>query len=349
MKNRFSKSLLAMFLGLFNFNFSVSGMYGNINNINNEVVHNERANEAIEPGQIITDEMLGIKSMSLKNVNKSKDKVIDYDKPLNLLVVADDEKQMQKVTALLCENNPNLSLGDLESKFKNYKSGGIYKFINQPNIRVLCFTFDDILSDKFKGWFNSYKWDFICQNTSKMFCIFNNDKKDFMRKIKDFYDFFNKHWCGSDFDYDSHKYDGGINRDNWFEPVRIKRKQNGHRYMFMIYYGAKVASEEDKGYRELHTCICQNSHKEYCQGCFSNYYIVRMPDARGIAPQPLTNELKANFFRDEFLFKQRGDDFPYVDPFTRWKVRHECCTWDAADNDEDVKAYQNQKKNTKNK
>ena len=72
MKNRVSKSLLAMFLSLFSFNFSVSGMDGNINNINNEVGHNERANEAIEPGQIITDEMLGIKSMSLKNTFLSK-------------------------------------------------------------------------------------------------------------------------------------------------------------------------------------------------------------------------------------------------------------------------------------
>lgn len=128
------------------------------------------------------------------NNNISKSIFISYH-----LSLADTVDAMQKVTALLCENDPNVSLGDLEGKRQKYEVGGLYKFVNQPNIRVFCFTFDDIFSDRYtkeegkweileactKGSSvgnTKYKWHYICQNTSKVFLVFDDDGLDYTGK-----------------------------------------------------------------------------------------------------------------------------------------------------------------------
>lgn len=163
-----------------------------------------------------------------------------------------------------------------------------------------------------------------------------SNNEDFMEKIKNFYHKFNKYWCGSDFPYDLCKYDGILHVNDWFEPVRIKRGQNEHRYIFMMCY----CSEEK--YKNLFKCTCtiKNSLEKGCRGCFSHFYANNMPDARGIKHLPMTDDLKATFFRDKCLFIQGPDTFPNIKKWTlHSSTDREFWSWDKADNEQDVEDY----------
>lgn len=210
-------------------------------------------------------------------IKSSNDNVaIKLNYPFNLLVVADNEERMQKVTSLLCNNNLNLNLGDLKQlqDFHKYKSGGVYQAVNNPNVNIFCITLDDFNSNKFN---HQYSWDFICQNTSKIFYVFNVDSqnnKSYFDKLKKFYHKFNKHWCGKDVNYNEN-YEPGLNTvwkenfqgpvlekgsNDWFEYVKTKRNLINHRYIFFLLDNKEI-----------------NYSKQF------EKYIVKMPDARSIS------------------------------------------------------------------
>jgi hypothetical protein len=207
----------------------------------------------------------------------------------------------------LCNNNLSLSLGDLKSlqDLKHYKSGGIYYAVNNPNINVLCITLDDFINNSF-----NYDWDFICQNTSKIFYVFKsestNDKKCF-DTLQKFYHKFNKHWCGKDLDYadnyDSYgkqisenDFKGPVlkkGKNDWFEYVRTKRNLFNHRYIFFLLDSDKIDYSFDFG-----------------------QYVANMPDARSITLCKLEDELCIKPLIN-LLFAQSYEGFQKVKPFLK--------------------------------
>ena len=230
---------------------------------------------------------------------------IKLDYPFNLLVVADNEDRMKKVTSLLCNNNLSLSLGDLKNlqDLNHYKSGGIYYAINNPNINVLCITLDDFINNSF-----NYDWDFICQNTTKIFYVFGgetNDNKGRFDTLKNFYHKFNKHWCGKDLDYNDNYDPNGKQisesdfkgtvlkkgKNDWFEYIRVKRGLSDHRYIFFLLDSDKIdySFEFDK-------------------------YVANMPDARSITICELNDKLNVKLLKD-LLFEQCYEKFQKVQPF----------------------------------
>ena len=207
------------------------------------------------------------------NVNNNIALKMNY--PFNLLVVADTKSRMQKVMALIENNDINSTLGSLTNF--NFESGGIYHVANNENINVLCITLDDFIT-------SDYDWDFICQNTSKIFYVFNVDSqndKSYFEKLKKFYHKFNKHWCGKDVRY-KENYEPYLNtiwepnfkgpvlskgRNDWFEYVRVKRNLLNHRYIYFL-----LDSKE------------RNCSEEF------NKYVASMPDARSISLCELDND-----------------------------------------------------------
>ena len=234
---------------------------------------------------------------------------IKLDYPFNLLVVADNEDRMKKVTSLLCNNNLSLSLGDLKNlqDLNHYKSGGIYYAVNNPNINVLCITLDDFINNSF-----NYDWDFICQNTTKIFYTFGWDSDNaekYFDTLKKFYHKFNKHWCGKDFSYDDNYEPNGYTvwgknfnkmplkkgRNDWFEYIRVKRGLDDHRYIFFLLDNNKID----------------------CSFEF-NEYVSNMPDARSITICELNDKLNVKLFTD-LLFEQCYEGFQKVQPFIESK------------------------------
>lgn len=248
------------------------------------------------------------------NIN-AEEVAIKLDYPFNLLVVADNEDRMKKVTSLLCNNNLNLSLGDLKSlqDLNHYKSGGIYYAINNPNINVLCITLDDFINNSF-----NHDWDFICQNTTKIFYVFGgetNDNKGCFDTLKNFYHKFNKHWCGKDLDYNDNYDPNGKQisesdfkgtvlkkgKNDWFEYVRIKRNLFNHRYIFFLLDSDKIdySFEFDK-------------------------YVANMPDARSITICKLEDELCIKPLIN-LLFAQSYEGFQKVKPFLKQEKKNGKC------------------------
>jgi len=202
------------------------------------------------------------------NVNNNIALKMNY--PFNLLVVADTKSRMQKVMALIQNNDINSTLGSLKNF--NFESGTVYHIANNENVNVLCITLDDFINGNF-----DCDWNFICQNTSKIFYVFNvtsqNDKLYF-EKLKKFYHKFNKHWCGKDVNYNEN-YEPGLNTvwkenfqgpvlekgsNDWFEYVKTKRNLINHRYIFFLLDNKEI-----------------NYSKQF------EKYIVKMPDARSIS------------------------------------------------------------------
>ena len=237
---------------------------------------------------------------------------IKLDYPFNLLVVADNEDRMKKVTSLLCNNNLSLSLGDLKNlqDLNHYKSGGIYSAVNNPNINVLCITLDDFINNSF-----NYDWDFICQNTNKIFYVFGgetNNNEGRFDTLKKFYRKFNKHWCGKDFSYDDNYEPNGYTvwgknfnkmplkkgRNDWFEYIRVKRGLSDHRYIFFLLDNNKID----------------------CSFEF-NEYVSNMPDARSITICELNDKLNVKLFTD-LLFEQCYEGFQKVQPFIESKKKN---------------------------
>ena len=198
--------------------------------------------------------------------------------PFNLLVVADTKSRMQKVMALIQNNDINSTLGSLKNF--NFESGTVYHIANNENVNVLCITLDDFINGNF-----DCDWNFICQNTSKIFYVFNVDSQNdklYFEKLKKFYHKFNKHWCGKDLKYNEN-YEPSCNtiwepnfkgpvlpkgRNDWFEYVKVKRALINHRYIFFLL--------DNKG---------RNYSEQF------ERYIVNMPDARSISICELNNNL----------------------------------------------------------
>ena len=239
----------------------------------------------------------------------SGEAAIKVSYPFNILVIADTKDRMQKVTSLLRNNNVNISLGKLKSigDFNNYESGGIYPAVNNPNINVLCITLDDFINNSF-----NYDWDFICQNTNKIFYVFGgetNNNEGRFDTLKKFYRKFNKHWCGKDFSYDDNYEPNGYTvwgknfnkmprkkgRNDWFEYVRVKRGLSDHRYIFFLLDNNKID----------------------CSFEF-NEYVSNMPDARSITICELNDKLNVKLFTD-LLFEQCYEGFQKVQPFIESK------------------------------
>ena len=271
-------------------------------------------NNAIKPNNDKIDIPQKTSSKSKKDFKPKEDfrnsyndgePAIKLDYPFNLLVVADNEDRMKKVTSLLCNNNLNLSLGDLKSlqDLNHYKSGGIYYAINNPNINVLCITLDDFINNSF-----NHDWDFICQNTTKIFYVFGgetNDNKGRFDTLKNFYHKFNKHWCGKDLDYNDNYDPNGKQisesdfkgtvlkkgKNDWFEYIRVKRGLSDHRYIFFLLDSDKIdySFEFDK-------------------------YVANMPDARSITLCKLEDELRIKPLIN-LLFTQSYERFQKVKPF----------------------------------
>jgi hypothetical protein len=214
----------------------------------------------------------------------------------NFLVIADTKERMQKVTSLLCNNNLYLSLGNLKQDFNNYQSGRVYKTLNNPNINVLCITLDDFINNSF----DNYNWDFICQNTSKIFYIFKcdstHDEKSF-EKLQKFYHKFNKHWCGDDFAYNEN-YDPDFNsiwepnfskkplakgRNDWFEYIRVKRGLDDHRYIVFVLDNNKINYPFKLG-----------------------HYVSKMPDARSINTKELNVDFNIKVLLDALRMEYYG-------------------------------------------
>ena len=272
------------------------------------------SNNAIKPNTDKIDIPQKTSSKSKKDFKPKEDfrksynngePAIKLDYPFNLLVVADNEDRMKKVTSLLCNNNLSLSLGDLKNlqDLNHYKSGGIYYAVNNPNINVLCITLDDFTNNSF-----NYDWDFICQNTTKIFYVFGgetNNNKGRFDTLKKFYRKFNKHWCGKDFSYDDNYEPNGRTvyepnfkgpvlakgRNDWFEYIRVKRGLSDHRYIFFLLDNNKI----DYSF-EL------------------NDYVSNMPDARSITVCELNDKLNVKLLKD-LLFEQCYEKFQKVQPF----------------------------------
>ena len=272
------------------------------------------SNNAIKPNTDKIDIPQKTSSKSKKDFKPKEDfrksynngePAIKLDYPFNLLVVADNEDRMKKVTSLLCNNNLSLSLGDLKNlqDLNHYKSGGIYSAVNNPNINVLCITLDDFINNSF-----NYDWDFICQNTTKIFYVFGgetNDNKGRFDTLKNFYHKFNKHWCGKDLDYNDNYDPNGKQisesdfkgtvlkkgKNDWFEYIRVKRGLSDHRYIFFLLDSDKIdySFEFDK-------------------------YVANMPDARSITICELNDKLNVKLLKD-LLFEQCYEGFQKVQPF----------------------------------
>ena len=137
-------------------------------------------------------------------------------------------------------------------------------------------------------------WDFICQDTSKIFYIFESksaDDDECFDKLKKFYHKFNKHWCGKDLNYNENyipygpiiwDMSGDIKprekgRDDWFFYIVKKRQlSTNHRYIYFL---------------------LDSDHRSYSLP-FKDY-ISRMPDARSIIMCKLDNNLNIALFKEK--------------------------------------------------
>ena len=261
--------------------------------------------------QIESDNIQGV-DLKPKNNSESKAKTfnngepaIKLNYPFNLLVVADTKERMQKVTSILHKNNLSYCLADLKQNLNNYQSGSVYQAADNPNVNILCVTLDDFINNSF----DNYDWDFICQNTSKIFYVFKcesyKDKKCF-DALQKFYHKFNKHWCGNDVAYDEN-YEPDLNtvatsnfkgpvlekgRNDWFEYVRVKRGQSSnHRYIYFI---------------------LDNNELNYPFNL--EHYISKMPDARSIKVKELDDNFNIKVLFD-LLFTQYKGSPQKVIPF----------------------------------
>lgn len=232
---------------------------------------------------------------------------IKLDYPFNLLVVADTEARMRKVASLLYYNNLSYSLGYImkeQQGLEMYKSGSIFKSANNPNVNILCITLDDFINNNF-----GYDWDFICQNTTKIFYTFGWDSDNaekYFDTLKKFYHKFNKHWCGKDLDYNDNynpygvtigtsNFKGSVSkkgRNDWFEYVRVKRNLIDHRYIFFLL----------------------DDNENDCTFEFEDY-IKRMPDGRSITLFKLNDNINVKSLKD-MLFREQYERFQEVQPFT---------------------------------
>lgn len=291
--------------------------FGNLRFVDNKNVSNKSKpclvgsnfggkNSAKQDIPNINQETIKKSNLSENICNINVDEVaIKLDYPFNLLVVADNEDRMKKVTSLLCNNNLSLSLGNLKSlqDLNHYKSGGIYYAVNNPSINVLCITLDDFINNSF-----NYDWDFICQNTTKIFYTFGWDSgnaEKYFDTLKKFYHKFNKHWCGKDLDYDDNYDPNGKQisendfkgpvlkkgKNDWFEYIRAKRNLFNHRYIFFLLDSDKIDYSFEFG-----------------------KYVANMPDARSITLCKLKDELCIKPLIN-LLFSQSYEGFQKVKPF----------------------------------
>ena len=216
---------------------------------------------------------------------------INLNYPINLLVIADTKERMQKVAAVLHNNKMGLSLGELSNDVKNYESGGVYEAKNNPNVHIFCITLDEFNDENNP---KNYDWDFICQDTSKIFYIFESksaDDNECFDKLKKFYHKFNKHWCGKDLNYNENYIPYGPiigdirvdikprekGRNDWFVYVQKKRDlTTNHRYIYFL---------------------LDNEKRSYSYGF--ERYVAQMPDARSIITCKLDNNLNIALFKEK--------------------------------------------------
>lgn len=287
-----SKSLVAAFLSLCCCNI---GLNTNAMDQNPQESFSVKPIKSNEDSKRVKANNIFLEGNSSYFIKSSNDSVaIKLNYPFNLLVVADNEERMQKITSLLCNNNLNLNLGNLKQlqDFHKYKSGGVYQAVNNPNVNIFCITLDDFNSDKF----NRYSWNFICQNTSKIFYVFKSesykDKKCF-DVLQKFYHKFNRHWCGNDVAYNEN-YEPDLNtvatsnfkgpvlekgRNDWFEYVRVKRGQStNHRYIYFILDNNKIIYPFNL-----------------------EHYVSKMPDARSISCCELNDNLNVKFLLEMII------------------------------------------------
>lgn len=265
--------------------------------LRNNVENNSGDYEKIDIPKKISQKSLKELKPDVNNKPCSNDAIaFKFNFANNFLVIADTKDRMQKVTSLLCNNNLDLSLGNLRHDFNNYQSGRVYKTLNNPNIRILCVTLDDFINNSF----DNYDWGFICQNTSKIFYIFKcdstHDEKSF-EKLQKFYHKFNKHWCGDDFAYNEN-YDPDFNsiwepnfskkplakgRNDWFEYIRVKRGLDDHRYIVFVLDNNKINYPFKLG-----------------------HYVSKMPDARSINTKELNVDFNIKVLLDALCMEYYG-------------------------------------------
>ena len=84
-----------------------------------------------------------------------------HNSPTTWDIIADKTKLFKSIYSGFTKTN----FGSIPYKTENFL---VNKTLNNPNINVLCITLDDFINNSF----DNYNWDFICQNTSKIFYIF---------------------------------------------------------------------------------------------------------------------------------------------------------------------------------